>query len=60
MYNKGLPHKTIAAGVPVFGTNDKKEKHCTSAEAKRTLWTKSDAAVGMLFALQGFPYEPAE
>ena len=55
VYNKGLPHKTVAAGVPVFGAKDKKEKLTCDEAAKATLWTKSEAAVGV-FAI---PADPA-
>ena len=46
LYNKGLPQKTVAAGVPVFGPKDKKEKLTCDDAAKTTLWAKSEAAVG--------------
>jgi len=51
LYNKGLPHTTVAAGVPVFGPKDKKEKLTVDDAAKETLWAKSEAAVGLTFTI---------
>ena len=48
VYNKGLPQKTIAAGVPLK-KGDKKERDSISEENKATLWAKSEAAVGAFF-----------
>jgi len=50
VYNKGLPQKTIAAGVPLK-KGDKKEAGSVSAANKETLWAKSEVATGITFSV---------